>query len=137
MSSSHSRKRKGHSHNHHHHPTSHKKKKGSSGDALADAYEKLKKGETVGAGHAGHEMGGHESVREVDYNGHRIIIRTSYEIKVDGRPITGHVYVDNTGKVSTHALPAYSFTSTVDLVKKLIDMFPDNFGAKKKKRAKR
>lgn len=77
-------------------------------------------------------MGPHESIREIDYNGHRITIRTQYEIKVDGKPITGHVYVDNDGKVSTHALPAYSFVSTVDLVKKLIDAFPGNFGKKKR-----
>lgn len=132
MSSSHPRKRKGHSHDHH--PTPHNKKKSGSDDALADAYKKLRKGQTVSAGHAaGHDVGKHESIREVDYSGHHITIRTSYEIKVDGRPITGHVYVDNTGKVSTHALPAYSFSSTIDLVKKLIDMFPDNFGRKKRK----
>lgn len=85
----------------------------------------------MSAGHADHPMGPHDSVREVDYNGHRITIRTHYEIEVDGKPITGHVYVDNDGKVSTHALPAYSFVSTIDLVKKLIDAFPDNFRKKK------
>jgi hypothetical protein len=40
--------------------------------------------------------------------------------------------VDNRGKVSAHALPNYSFVSAVDLVKKIIDEFPDDFAAKKK-----
>jgi hypothetical protein len=124
---SHSRTPKRGSHVHHSSP----KKKSS--DPLADAYAKLQKGQVVSAGHADHPMmGPHESIREIDYNGHHITIRTQYEIKVDGKPIAGHVYVDNDGKVSTHALPAYSFVSTVDLVKKLIDAFPSNFGKKKR-----
>jgi hypothetical protein len=43
--------------------------------------------------------------------------------------------VDNTGKVSSHALPAYSFVSAVDLVKKMIDEFPDDFTMKKSSRS--
>jgi hypothetical protein len=39
--------------------------------------------------------------------------------------------VDNKGKVSAHALPNYSFVSAVDLVKKMIDEFPDDFTKKK------
>lgn len=117
------------SHDSHGHTRPKNKKK--SGDPLADAYARLQKGQVVSSGHADHPMGPHASVREIDYNGHRITIQTQYEIKVDGKPITGHIYVDNEGKVSTHALPAYSFVSTVDLVKKLIDAFPGNFGKKK------
>ena len=30
------------------------------------------------------------SVRETDHKGHHIVIRTSYEIRVDGRPVMGH-----------------------------------------------
>jgi hypothetical protein len=94
---------------------------------LSDAYQRLIAGQpVVAAGHAEHE-GAFESVREVEYKGHNIIIRTHYEIRVNGKPLTGHIYVDNSGRVSSHAMPTYSFGSTVDLVKKLIDAFPANF----------
>jgi hypothetical protein len=86
----------------------------------------LNTGQPVVAGHAGHE-GHFVSVREAEYKGHKITVRTHYEIRVDGKPISGHIYVDNSGRVSSHAMPAYSFVSTVDLVKKLIDAFPANF----------
>ena len=96
-------------------------------DVLADVYKRLKAGKPVAMGHAEHHKMPLESVREVEYNGHRIIIALIKEIEVDGKSLTGHVYVDNSGRVSTHAMPNYSFTSTVDLVKKLIDAFPANF----------
>jgi hypothetical protein len=97
-------------------------------DVLASVYKRLKAGKPVAMGHAErHHKMPLESVREVEYNGHHIIIHTQYKIKVDGKSLSGHIYVDNSGRVSTHALPNYSFTSTVDLVKKLIDAFPANF----------
>lgn len=102
-------------------------------DLLAYSYKQLKAGKPVAApGHAEHDNGPFQSVREVEYKGHKITIYTQYEIRVDGEPFSSHVYVDNTGKVSTHALPAYSFVSAVDLVKKIIDEFPDDFSIKKK-----
>ena len=119
------------SHNSHKHsaPSS----SAGSNDLIANTYEQLKKGREVTAAHAEHHQ--HpaqlESIRDVEYNGHQIVIRTHYDIKVDGKPFTVHVYVDNAGMVSTHALPAYSFASTVDLVKNLIDAFPNNFEKKK------
>lgn len=80
-----------------------------------------------------HHTGAGVSVREATYKGHQIIIRTSYEITVDGQPVTGHVNVSNEGDVQYHAIPNFSFGSAVDLVRKLIDVFPTSF--KKKKRA--
>ena len=95
-------------------------------DVLFDAYNRLNAGQLVVAtGHAEHE-GHFESVREIEYTGHNITIRTHYEIRVDGKPLSGHIYVDNSGPVSSHAMPSYSFVSTVDL-KKLINAFPANF----------
>ena len=91
----------------------------------------MKAGKPVTASHAEHE-GPFQSVREVEYNGHKITIYTQYQIKVDGKSFGGHIYVDNKGKVSAHALPNYSFVSAVDLVKKMIDEFPDDFTTKKK-----
>lgn len=120
VTTSHHKRRKTRLSRTHHGPSKRSK------DPLSDAYRRLSAGQPVAAGHAGHE-GPFESVREVEYKGHNIIIRTHYEIKVDGKPLGGHIYVDNTGRVSSHAMPNYSFVSTVDLIKKLIDAFPANF----------
>ena len=90
----------------------------------------MKKGNPVAAGHAGHGEEPFTSVREIHHNGHKITIETQYNIRVDGKPVSGHIYVDNMGKVSSHAFPAYSFPSAVDLVKKMIDEFPDEFTKK-------
>jgi len=70
-----------------------------------------------------------ESMRETDYKGHHIIIRTTYSIEVDGVPVTGHVGVTNDGRVHYHAVPNAAFPSAIDLVKQLIDIFPDDFGS--------
>ena len=107
-------------------------------DILATTYKQLKKGREVTAAHAehAHHPAQLESMREVEYNGHRVVIRTLYDIKVDNKPLSVHVYVDNAGMVSTHALPNYSFASTVDLIKNLIDVFPNNFEKKTTPRSK-
>lgn len=83
-----------------------------------------------------------QSVREADYHGHHIVVRTSYDIEVDGGMVTGHMGVTNDGKVHYHPIPNMAFVSAIDMVKKLIDIFPDDFattgtsgmaGMKKKK----
>jgi hypothetical protein len=97
---------------------------------LAYAYKQMKSGKPIVAGHAEHaehEGGPLMSVREVEYNGHNIVIRTTYEIKIDGKHMSGHLFVDNSGRVYSHAMPTYSFPSAVDLVKNLIDTFPASF----------
>jgi len=68
-----------------------------------------------------------ESVREADYGGHHIVIRTTYQIEVDGVPLMGHMGVTDDGRVHYHPVPNASFPSAVDLVKELIDLFPDDF----------
>jgi hypothetical protein len=120
VTTTHLKRRKTRSSHAHHGPSKRSK------DPLSDAYRRLNAGQPVVAGHAGHE-GPFESLREVEYKGHKITIRTHYEIRVDGKPLAGHIYVDNSGRVSSHAMPTYSFVSTVDLIKKLIDAFPANF----------
>jgi hypothetical protein len=120
VTTTHLKRRKTRSSHAHHGPSKRSK------DPLSDAYRRLNAGQPVVAGHAGHE-GPFESLREVEYRGHKITIRTHYEIRVDGKPLAGHIYVDNSGRVSSHAMPTYSFVSTVDLIKKLIDAFPANF----------
>ena len=71
-----------------------------------------------------------DSVREADYRGHHIVVRTHYEIEVDGRAVTGHMGVTNDGNVHYHPVPNMSFASAIDLVKQLIDVFPDDFSKK-------
>ena len=66
-------------------------------------------------------------MREDDYKGHHVVIRTTYNISVDGKEATGHIILTNTGQVQYHGLPNYSFDSTVDLVRALIDNFPEDF----------
>jgi hypothetical protein len=68
-----------------------------------------------------------ESVREAEYKGHRIVVRTRYEIRVDGGLVSGHLAVTNDGQVHYHPVPNVSFASAIDLVKQLIDVFPDDF----------
>jgi hypothetical protein len=67
------------------------------------------------------------TVREDEYHGHQIVVKTTYEIEVDGRPVTGHLGVANDGRVHYHPTPNLSFASAVDLVRSLIDTFPDDF----------
>ena len=77
------------------------------------------------------QMPGHagmESVREAKYQGHSIVVRTHYEIEVDGKKLTGHVGVTNDGQVHYHPVPNLSFASAVEMVEKLIDIFPEDFG---------
>ncbi len=66
-------------------------------------------------------------VRKATHDGHRIEIRTTYEVRVDGRRVSLPLSVDSEGRVTCHALPNYSFQSAVDLVKQVIDTYPDDF----------
>ena len=68
-----------------------------------------------------------QSTREADYHGHHIVVRTTYHIEVDGTPIEGHLGVTDDGQVHYHAVPNLSFASAIDLVKQLVDTFPDDF----------
>ena len=78
-----------------------------------------------------------ETVRSDIYKGRKIQVTTTYEIRIDGRPVGGHVDVSPEGRVHYHGLPAYSWLSAVDLVRQLIDSFPDDFPDRRKtKRAR-
>jgi hypothetical protein len=78
------------------------------------------------------------SIREAAYKGHTIRIRTQYSIEVDGREIHGHLAVTDDGHIHYHAVPNYSFGSAIDLVKRLIDEYPEEFDAPtRRKRTRR
>jgi hypothetical protein len=79
-----------------------------------------------GQGHHGHG-GPIETVRESTYRGHRIVVRTTYSITVDDVAIEGHLGVSNDGQVHYHAIPNLGFASAIELVKQLVDAFPDDF----------
>jgi hypothetical protein len=88
----------------------------------AGYFRKLLQGMPMGGGDRG-------SMREADYNGHHITIKTTYQIKIDGKPFMGAVDVTNAGAVHYHGIPAAGFASAIDLVKSVIDTFPDEFAA--------
>ncbi|MGH3912307.1 MAG: hypothetical protein ACRDTC_02675 [Pseudonocardiaceae bacterium] len=80
--------------------------------------------------HAAQEHHGGElaSIRQVTYKGHEIVVRTTYEITVDGQPFNVHLTIGNDGRVHYHGLPTRDFSSVIGLVEKAIDVFGDEFG---------
>ena len=74
------------------------------------------------------DHGSSEVTREAHYKGHHIVVRTKYEVEVDGKPLMGHLGVTDGGSVHYHPIPNMSFGSALDMVKKIIDVFPDEFG---------
>src|SRR5215211_5245621 len=76
-----------------------------------------------------HMHGPIRSVRTDEHAGHRIVITTTYEITVDDEPLRVHIGLSNDGSAHCHGLPAYQFLSVVDLVRTLIDSFPEDFPA--------
>ncbi len=89
------------------------------------------------SGHHGHGAKRFiETVREVEHNGHQIVIRTTYKVEVDGKAIRAPLGVDDSGQVHCHSLPNYQVASAIDMVKALVDNFPDDF-PRRPRRAKR
>jgi hypothetical protein len=57
-----------------------------------------------------------ETVREAEHGGHRIVVRTTYKIEVDGKAIRVRLGVDTLGRVHCHSLPNYQTASAVEMV---------------------
>jgi hypothetical protein len=72
--------------------------------------------------------GKHEatSVRELAHKGHTVRIITTYRVEVDGKPADLHLSVDEDGQVFTHATPFVTYASAVDLMKAVMDAYPDD-----------
>jgi hypothetical protein len=85
-------------------------------------------------GHGGHHR---DAAREVEHCGHRIAIKTHYQVTVDGKGVELPIGVDEYGEVHCHALPYVQFPSAVDLVKAMIDAFPDELLPHHRPRGKR
>lgn len=74
--------------------------------------------------HAGHEATG---IREFSHNGHTVRVITTYRVEVDGNPVRAHLSVDEDGQVYTHATPFVTYTSATDLMKAIIEAYPESF----------
>lgn len=95
-------------------------------EAVVEAVAAQRPKRTRSSGAHGHDEVA-EVVRTANHKGHEIVVRTTYSIEVDGSSITGHFGVTDDGQVHYHAVPNLSFASAIDMVKKLIDAFPDDF----------
>ena len=67
------------------------------------------------------------SIRKDEYKGHKISITTTYDIEVDGKRIFPPLHVNNNGSISAHIVPNYASSSAIDLIRILIDTFPEDF----------
>ncbi|MGH2899167.1 MAG: hypothetical protein ACRDMZ_10880 [Solirubrobacteraceae bacterium] len=63
-----------------------------------------------------------------EYRGHEIEIVTTYEISIDGTPVHFHASVGDDGRLRCHESPYAAVPSAIDLVKHLMDLYPDAFG---------
>lgn len=70
---------------------------------------------------SGHDHHGNMSIRQTKHKGKQIIIKTDYEITIDGKLFENHLMVDDKGRVHCHGLPNYAYPSMLDLIKRLID----------------
>ena len=71
------------------------------------------------------EDGKISGVRKSVHRGHVIEIKTMYEITIDGKPYRGHLEVGNDGRLYCHATPYHKYESAVDMMKRVIDLYPD------------
>ncbi len=81
--------------------------------------------------HPAHD-GSLTTLRRTSHNGREIEVKTTYEISVDGRRLADHVSVAKDGSPYSHSCPYEQFSSMVDLVKRLVDLYPESFAGVKK-----
>lgn len=85
--------------------------------SLAEAQEDLR---SAGSAHLHQPL---TDIRTARHRGHEIVVRTSYEIEVDGSPFDVALIVGDDGHVHYHGLPTQNFSSALDLVRAAIDVF--------------
>lgn len=66
-------------------------------------------------------------IREFIHGGHIVKIITSYQVEVDGQLVHAHLSVDKNRQVYTHVTPFVTYASAVDLMKAVIDSYPESF----------
>ena len=103
---------------------------------LAKAAQPGKLGDYLQKTSEAHEHHG-SPPRVAIHNGHEIVLETIYRVTVDGKKVDLGLMVDEQGKVHCHSLPSYQFQSALDMVKAIIDLFPDDFVKGKRSAGKR
>ena len=81
-------------------------------------------------GVAGHDHS--PSVRHDHYKGHHIVVKTTYDVTIDGKKFTPPLDVSNAGTVQYHGMPNVGFPSALDLLRCIIDQFPEEFPAERR-----
>jgi hypothetical protein len=75
----------------------------------------------------------HESLarsdRTLEHRGRTITITTTYEVRVEGRPVTLHMMVDEEGRLWSHLCPYLTFATAPELVRHLLTRMPHLFEA--------
>lgn len=97
--------------------------KGRAQTSLGDLSQKISpnyQAEDVQASH--HDHSDNRSIRRTTHRGKEIVIKTDYQITIDGKPFENHVMVDDKGRVHCHGLPNYAYLSMLDLIKGVIDI---------------
>ena len=80
--------------------------------------------------HQQHDHGHHgkmKTKRNLKHLGNVIEIETTYEIKINGENYNTHVMLGEDGALTTHAIPYMTFKSMTDLIKTLIELYPNEF----------
>jgi len=91
-------------------------------------FRKLMTSQQGGHGHHG------ATVREDHYKGHHIVIETTYKVTVDGKKFTAPLDVSSAGTVQYHGIPNVGFASAIDLMRCIIEQFPEDFSRKTRKK---
>ncbi len=74
-----------------------------------------------------HQHNANTTVRADAHKGHKIELRTTYELYIDGQLLNLHLGVMQDGQVHCHSIPNYSSASGIDVIKAVIDAFPDDY----------
>lgn len=74
----------------------------------------------------------HPNIRIAEHSGHHVELETIYRITVDGKRLKIPLMVDPDGQVHCHAVPNYQLSSALDMIKVVIDSFPEAFASPSK-----
>lgn len=72
--------------------------------------------------------------RETEFRGRAIRVTTTYEIRINDKPFRGHIMLNEEGRVYIHACPYRDFGSIIELLKHLIQHYPEDFPPRGKQR---
>jgi len=78
--------------------------------------------------HEGHDHpGAHdhalEKVEEFEHAGRKIVLRTRYEILIDGEQVKTHMSIRSDGRFFSHALPYVTFSSPQEMAAALAEYY--------------